>query len=57
MPSQIQQIKGLELITNVEFAFGSWSFELSMWPKEMSMKVKEGVIRLKKQNKPLKQKL
>lgn len=48
------QLKYLELIQSVEFAFGCCSLELSIWgPKDgMSMQLKEVIIRLQKYNKP-----
>ena len=46
---QLKQIKGLELISAVELAFGSsLTGAISMKSKEISMRVKETIIRLMK---------
>ena len=47
-----EQIKGLEFISSVPFAFGICCCQLSIWdPKSVS--VKQAIIRLKNQNKPI----
>ncbi|XP_053087803.1 protein Mpv17 isoform X2 [Pangasianodon hypophthalmus] len=52
----MKQIKGLELISGIELAFGSCSTgATNMKSKEISMQVKEAIIRLKKQHKSIRE--
>ena len=50
--SQIEQIKGLELIPSFKFAFGSCSCEFTnKWSEDVSMQIEVAIIKLKKTKK------
>ena len=50
-----EQIKGVEFISSVVFAFGICSCQLNMKSKELSVSVKQAISRLKHQNKPIRE--
>ncbi len=53
-PNYNEQIKGPEFISSVLFAFGICCCQ-QMRSKELSLSVKQAIIRLKKQNKPIRE--
>ncbi len=55
-PNYNEQIKGPEFISSVLFAFGICCCQtVKMRSKELSLSVKQAIIRLKKQNKPIRE--
>ncbi len=55
-PNYNEQIKGPEFISSVLFAFGICCLStVKMRSKELSLSVKQAIIRLKKQNKPIRE--
>ncbi len=55
MSTSIKQVKGLELILRVPFAFGSCCCEPHHAVKELSIQVKQTIVRLQKQNKSIRE--
>ncbi len=54
-PNYNEQIKGPEFISSVLFAFGICCCQLSRWDPKSCHYQKQAIIRLKKQNKPIRE--